>query len=185
MIIESLFSTLGPDEKPNFAPMGITWGEVDVIVRPFRDTATYRNLLATGYGVLSLTDDVLPFIQTSLYRIDLPYFPAHSVPGVVLQGACSWRELQVLPVGGTPERAEVRCRTVYEGRLREFLGFCRASAAVLEAAILATRLNAHTPEAVHEIMQHYAQIVEKTGGDNDQRAFQLVEQFIRSSLDHA
>lgn len=185
MIIESIFSTLGPDDQPNFAPMGITWGETSVVVRPFRDTATYRNLLATGYGVLSLTDDVLPFIQSSLYRVDLPYFPAHHVPGVVLQGACSWRELQVLSVAGSPERAEVHCQIVHEGRLREFLGFCRASAAVLEAAILATRLNAHTPEAVHEIMQHYAQIVEKTGGQNDHHAFQLVEQFIRSSLDHA
>lgn len=185
MIIESIFSTLGPDDQPNFASMGITWGMSELTVRPFRNTATYRNLLATGYGVLSLTDDVLPFIQSSLYRADLPHFPARHVPGVVLQGACSWRELQVLSVAGSSERAEVHCRIVHEEHLREFLGFCRASAAVLEAAILATRLNAHTPEAVHEIMQHYAQIVDKTGGDNDRRAFQLVEQFIRSSYDHA
>jgi hypothetical protein len=185
MIIESIFATLGPDEKPNFAPMGITWGEIELIVRPFRDTATYRNLLATGYGVLSLTDDVLPFIQTSLYHTELPHIPAQRVPGVVLQGACSWRELQVLSVGGSPERAEIRCQVVHEGRLRDFLGFCRASAAVLEAAILATRLDAHTPAAVQEIMRHYAQIVEKTGGDNDRQAFHLVEQFIRSRLDHA
>ena len=185
MIIESIFSTLGSDDQPNFAPMGIVWGETELIVRPFRDTTTYRNLLATGYGVLSLTDDILPFVQSSLYWADLPHFPAHNVPGVVLQGACSWRELQVLEVSGSPERAEVRCRVVHTGFLRDFLGFCRASAAVLEAAILATRLQAHTPEAVHEIMHHYAQIVEKTGGENDHRAFQLVEQFIRSSLDHA
>ncbi|HWQ82964.1 MAG TPA: DUF447 domain-containing protein [Anaerolineales bacterium] len=185
MIIESIFSTLGPGDQPNFAPMGITWGESVLTVRPFRATATYTNLLATGCGVLSLTDDVLPFVQSSLYRVDLPHFPAHSIPGVILQGACSWRELQVLSVGGTPERAEIRCQVVHTGHQREFLGFCRASVAVLEAAILATRLQAHTPAAVQEIMRHYAQIVEKTGGDNDRRAFHLVEQFIASSLDHA
>jgi hypothetical protein len=185
MIIESIFSTLGSDSQPNFAPMGITWGESELTVRPFRDTATYRNLLATGYGVLSLTDDVLPFVQTSLYRADLPHFPAHQVPGVVLQGACSWRELQLISVAGSPERAEIRCRVIHTGQLREFLGFCRASVAVLEAAILATRLPAQTPAAVYEIMRHYAQIVAKTGSDNDRQAFQLVEQFIGSHLDHA
>lgn len=185
MIIESIFSTLGSDGQPNFAPMGITWGESELIVRPFRETATYRNLLATGYGVLSLTDDVLPFVQTSLYRADLPHFPAQTVPGVVLQGACSWRELQVLEVSGSPERAEIRCQVVHTGHNREFLGYCRASVAVLEAAILATRLHAQTPAAVYEIMRHYAQIVAKTGGDNDRQAFQLVEQFIGSHLDHA
>lgn len=185
MIIESIFSTLGPDDQPNFAPMGITWGESELTVRPFRDTATFRNLLATGYGVLSLTDNVLSFVQSSLYRADFPHFPAHTVPGAVLQGACSWRELQVLEVAGSPERAEIRCRVVHTGHLREFLGFCRASTAVLEAAILATRLHSQTPAAVHEIMRHYAQIIAKTGGDNDRRAFQLVEQFIGSHLDHA
>lgn len=185
MIIETIFSTLGPDEKPNFAPMGITWGKTELVVRPFRDTATYRNLLAAGYGVLSLTDDVLPFIQSSLYRTELPHFPAHRVPGVVLQGACSWRELKVLSVGGTPERAEVICQVVHDGRMRDFLGFCRASAAVLEAAILATRLDAYSAASVQEIMRHYAQIVDKTGGENDRHAFQLVEQFIRSRLDYA
>src|SRR5512137_2006080 len=78
------------------------------------------NILATGYGVATLTDDVLAFVQSGLYDAALPHFPASTVPGVVFQEACSWRELAVITVSGTAERAEVRCRVVGKGWRRDF-----------------------------------------------------------------
>ena len=62
MIIETIFSTVDERGQPNFAPMGVVWGEEELAVRPFRQTQTCRNLLATGYGVVNLTDDVLAFV---------------------------------------------------------------------------------------------------------------------------
>jgi hypothetical protein len=91
MIVECIFSTLNSAGEPNFAPMGLVWGDREITVRPFLQTSTYQNLQATGYGVASLTDDVQAFIKTSLHREALPHFAAKVVPGVVHQGACSWR----------------------------------------------------------------------------------------------
>jgi len=180
MIIEAIFSTLNADGQPNFAPMGVVWGEEHIIVRPFRQTQTFENLNTSGYGVVSLTDNVRAFVQSGLYHVVLPHFAASQVPGVVYQEACAWRELQVISQGGDEQRAEVHCRVVEKGRRRDFLGFCRAHSAVLEAAILATRLHLYDADWIASMLDHYETIVEKTGGDNERLAFQEVRAFIRS-----
>ena len=182
MIIETIFSTVDEMGQPNFAPMGIIWGEDELIVRPFRQSRTCHNLLASGYGVANLTDDVLAFVQSGLYDAVLPWFPASSVPGVVFQEACSWRELEVIAATGTPDRAEVRCRVVGKGWRRDFLGFNRARSAVIEAAILATRLHLHDPVTVAEALDRYEVIVKKTGDEVEKTAFECVCEFVRRWL---
>ena len=179
MIIETIFSTVNETGQPNFAPMGIVWGEEELTVRPFRQSHTCHNLLTTGYGVANLTDDVLAFVQSGLYDAALPHFPASTVPGVVFQEACSWRELAVSAVTGTAERAEVRCRVVSKGWRRDFLGFNRARSAIIEATILATRLHLHDPVMVAEALDRYEVIVEKTGDEVEKTAFEQIREFVR------
>ena len=101
------------------------------------------------------------------------------VPGAVFQGTCSWQELKVISQAGTDERAEFRCRVAYAGRQRDFLGFRRGSNAVLEAAILATRLRLLSPDGVNQTLIRYGEVVEKTGDENDQQAFQLIRDYVR------
>jgi uncharacterized protein len=178
MIIETIFSTLDENGKPNFAPMGILWGEDSVIVRPFRTSQTCRNLLASGHGVANLSDDVLAFVQCALYDEILPSFPAVAMPGAVFQDACSWLELAVVAGGGSEERAEFRCRVLHRGRRKDFLGFCRAKNAVIEAAIIATRLAFHDRNRIVDILNQYMKVVEKTGSEIEKQAFQLVCEYV-------
>ncbi len=179
MIVETIFSTLDGFGRPNFAPMGIVWGDEFLVVRPFRNTVTCRNLLSTGYGVANLADDVLAYVNCALYDAVLPHFPAKAGPGVVFEGTCSWREMTLVSSAGNEARAELRCRVVYTGRQRDFLGFRRASNAVLEAAILATRLNLYEPTVIAETLDHYGEIVEKTGNDIEKEAFQRVRAYVQ------
>jgi hypothetical protein len=179
MIIETIFSTVNEIGQPNFAPMGVVWGEEELTVRPFKQSRTCHNLITTGYGVANLTDDVLAFVQSGLYDAALPHFPASAVPGVVFQDACSWRELTVIAVSGTAERAEVRCRVAGKGWQRDFLGFSRARSAIIEATILATRLHLHEPITVTEALDRYEIIVEKTGDEAEKTAFERIREFVR------
>ena len=39
--------------------MGVVWGEEEIVVKPYRETTTFRNLLETGEAVVNLVDDVL------------------------------------------------------------------------------------------------------------------------------
>jgi uncharacterized protein len=178
MIIETIFSTIDGTGLPNFAPMGLLWGGEYITVRPYRSSHTYQNLISSGYGVANLTDDVLAYVQCGLYEAVLPNFPAKAMPGIVFQGTCSWRELEVISCEGFQERAEVHCRILHEGRQKEFLGFCRAGNAVLEAIILATRVRFYDPSVVAEKLISYQEIVQKTGDANEKRAFQLVHDYI-------
>jgi len=178
MILETIFSTLDENGKPNFAPMGIVWGDDSVIVRPFRTSQTCRNLLSCGHGVANLSDNVLAFVQCALYDEILPSFPAVKVPGVIFQDACSWLELAVVAIGGSEERAEFRCQVLHRGRQKDFLGFCRARNAVVEAAIMATRLRLHDRNRVVNFLNQYMNVVDKTGSEIEKQAFQLVCKYV-------
>ena len=179
MIIETIFSTLDRNAKPNYAPMGLMWGEEIVIVRPYRNTQTSRNLISSACGVASISDNALAYVQSGLYNIVLPGFPAIKIPGVVFQDACSWLELAVISESGSEDRAEFQCRIVHRDRRKDFLGFCRAGNAVIEAAILATRMDFYDRKEIAESLKHYASIVEKTAGPNEKQAFQMVCDYIR------
>jgi uncharacterized protein len=178
MIVETIFSTVDEAGNPNFAPMGIGWEDEFAIVRPFRNTQTCRNLLSTGCGVANLADDVLAYVQCALYDAVLPHFPAKTVRGVIFKEACSWRELMLESQSGTEDRAEFCCRVLHSGRQKDFLGFRRASNAVIEATIMATRLQLLDPHAGREWLAHFAKIVDKTGDVAERQAFQLVHDYI-------
>jgi len=177
--IEVIFSTLDEDGRPNFAPMGVTWGEKELIVRPFSNTDTYSNLMATSCGVANVTDNVLLFAQSALSEPILPHFDARQVRSIVLKDASYWREVIVTKVGGDDMQAEICCRVVGQGWQRDFLGFNRAKNAVVEAAILATRLHLHDQTKVRAAYRRYQGIVDKIGGDQEREAMRYLRDYVR------
>ncbi len=176
MIVETIFSTLDEDGRPNFAPMGLTWEEMKV--HPFRNTSTYKNLISLGQGVANVTDNVLLFARSAISHCDFPHFPARKVRGVVLEDVCYWRELEVSTVEEDEERAEMSCRVVAEGRKRDFLGFNRGKNAVIEAAILATRLKLHDWDEVRSAFRRWDEIVARTGEKEEEEAMQLLRKYV-------
>src|ERR671929_2030010 len=132
-ILETVVTTINPDGSVNCAAMGVEWGDQRIVIKPFRGTRTLRNLRATEVAVVNLTDDILLFSQAALDDPQPPTRPAASVEGAVLDDACSWREVRVEAIDDGEPRARVSTRVVDRGTGREFLGFNRASHAVLEA----------------------------------------------------
>ena len=115
MIIESIITTMDADGAVNFAPMGVEWGEETIVVKPFLETTTFRNLRDTGAAVVNLTDDVLLFAQAAIPNPQYPAVPATHVRGVVLEAACSWRELAVQSIDATPPRSRIETTVVHRG----------------------------------------------------------------------
>src|SRR2546425_4694257 len=70
------------------------------------------------------------FAQGAIANVQFPAVPATVVRGVVLEAACSWREVEVRTLDATPPRARIVTRVVHRGMRREFLGFNRARHAV-------------------------------------------------------
>lgn len=182
MIIESILTTLDEQGRVNIAPMGVDWGDDILVIKPFLETTTFRNVSATRAAVVNLTDDVLIFARTAIGTATFPTHPAAHVKGLVLDAACSWREIEVTSVDATPPRSRIETRVVHHGTQREFLGFNRARNAVLEAAILSTRTHLLPADEILGDFQRLQVIVNKTAGPREHEAMALLTDFVREKL---
>lgn len=182
MILEGIVTTLNRAGEVNVAPMGpivdesLTW----LRLRPFQTSTTYRNLVEHPFGVFHVVDDVLLLAKAAIGQLDEQpeTFPATKVSGRVLSSACRWYEFEVESLDATHERTEIRARVVHVGRLRDFLGFNRAKHAVLEAAILATRLHLLPRDELDRQFAALRSPVEKTAGPQELAAFELLCNYV-------
>ena len=181
MIVEVIVTTVADDGAVNCAPMGVEWGEGQIVLKPFLETTTYRNVVATGAAVVNLTDDVRVFARAAIGNPAYPTVPAAAVRGVVLADCCSWRELQVRSIDSAPPRSRIDMTEVHRGTRREFIGFNRARHAVLEAAIYATRLHLLPRSFVDEEFARLQTIVDKTAGPAEFEAMALLAEHVRST----
>jgi uncharacterized protein len=181
VIIETIITTRAKDGVVNCAPMGVEWGDDTIVLKPFLETATYRNVTATGVAVVNLTDDVRVFARAAISNPAYETVPAAVVDGVVLADCCSWRELKVVSIDSNPPRSRIETAVVHRGARREFIGFNRACHAVLEAAIYATRLHILPRAFIESEMERLQVIVDKTAGPRELEAMALLAGFIRSA----
>jgi hypothetical protein len=159
----------------------VEWGEEIIIIKPFKETTTYRNLLVNEAAVVNLTDNVLLFAQSAIASPVFPTRPAEVVAGVVLQDVCSWREVRVEAIDSREPRARITTRVVQRGFAREFLGFNRARHAVLEAAILATRTHILSRDYLLAEFERLQIIVDKTAGAPEFEAMRLLSDYVQGN----
>jgi uncharacterized protein len=182
MIVETVTTTLNPDGTVNCAAMGVEWGEEAIVIKPYRGTRTLRNLRATGAAVVNLTDDILLFAEAALGDPRPPTRSAAAVDGAVLAVACSWREVSVEAIDVSGPRARVVARVVGRGRGREFVGFNRASHAVLEASILASRARRLPAAEIRAELARLEVVVGKTAGPRERAAMDSVLAHVRAAV---
>jgi hypothetical protein len=104
------------------------------------------------------------------------------VRGVVLEAACSWRELEVRHIDATPPRSRIDTAVVHHGAIREFIGFNRARNAVLETAIVATRTHLISAAEIRADVARLQVIVDKTAGPRELEAMALLVDHIENKL---
>ena len=185
MILEGLVTTTGADGGPHLAPMGprVTDDFSRFLLRPFPTSQTYKNLLAHGEGVLHVTDDARLVARAAVGAVTpLPEVrPATRVKGFILADCCRAFEFVVRSVDTSVDRAKIECAVVHEHHVRAFFGFNRAKHAVIEAAILATRLHLIPHADVAAEYQKLRVIVDKTGGPAEFEAMDFLEHHLRAA----
>ncbi len=171
MIYETIVTTTNADGGARIAPFGIREQDGNVIISPFRPSASLENLLRSGHAVINATDDVRIFAGSLTGRHDWPLRRADRVDGWVLQAALAHRELELLNVRDDDLRPELTFRVVHEVIHAPFRGFNRAQAAVLEAAVLVSRLHMLSPEKIESETRYLVIAIEKTAGEHEQQAW--------------
>ncbi|MER3414700.1 MAG: DUF447 domain-containing protein [Gemmataceae bacterium] len=182
MIIEGLLTTVDANGALHLAPMGPRCDEPlhRLILRPFCTSQSFLNLQRSRQGVFHVTDDVLLLAEATIHRLSQPprVAPANHVDGYILLDACRYYELRVTAIHQDGPRADIETQVVGWGRLRDFAGLCRAKHAVVEAAILASRVHLLQPDEIVSLLRILAPLVEKTGGPAEFKAFALLCQYM-------
>ena len=170
-IWEVIVTTVSPTGAVHIAPMGIREDANLILLQPFRPSKTLDNVLAGGCAVVNYSDDVRVFAGCLTGRRKWATVPADVVPGYRLETALAHRELELERSEDDTVRPRLWCRSVAFQSHAPFRGFNRAQAAVLEAAILVSRLDMLPREKVEAEVQYLSIGISKTAGPGELEAW--------------
>lgn len=187
MILESILTTIGQDGRVNLAPMGpmltnpaamsVHDDDPGFILRPYEGSTTLKNLLATRRATIHVCDDVELFARAAigeLHDVESRVSQTSDQQYAVLHQCHRWFQVTIDSVVETPPRYEMTCGLNASAIVNPFFGFNRAKHAVIEAAILATRVHLLEPNEIRSQLAVLKSPAEKTAGPSEQAAFDLL-----------
>ncbi|MGF6879994.1 DUF447 domain-containing protein [Paraburkholderia sp. MM5477-R1] len=189
MIHETIVTTAACDGRPHIAPMGARHEGERIILAPFRPSVTLDNVIATRAAVLNFTIDVRIFAGCVTHcATDWPTVAASRVPSVRLAESLAHAELELDELRDDAERPVLVMKCVHRENHAPFAGFNRAQSAVVEGAILVSRLFMLPADKVDREMAYLQIAIDKTAGDNERTAWSWLVAAIaryRASLEDA
>jgi hypothetical protein len=170
-IRETILTTADRRGKVHIAPIGIIAEKAGWVIAPFRPSVTLDNLAEVPFAVANYTDDVRIFAGCLTGRRDWPTVPVQGCPVPRIEAALAHSVLEVVSVADDGVRPRHFCRIVSEETHAPFTGFNRASAAVLELAILVSRLGMLPREKIEAEIAYLSIAIEKTAGPAEKEAW--------------
>lgn len=172
MIYETIITTVDAADQAHVAPFGIQKQGDLIVISPYRPSTTLDNILATKTAVMNLTDDVRVFAGAVAKVQSYELTRATQVQGYRLLNTLSHQELTLVDVLDDAQRPQLFMQVVHQEMHHPFAGFNRAQAAVIELAVLATRLQ-RLPQDKIQTERHYLEIaMDKTAGPREWEAWQ-------------
>jgi uncharacterized protein len=172
MIQEIIVTTENDDGTTHIAPMGIRDENGLIMIAPFKPSATLANIQRNKTAVVNRIDDVRIFAGCLTGRKDWPLVPTTKIKGKRLEAALSHVELELDSFEDDELRPRFYLKPVAEITHSAFKGFNRAQSAVLEAAILVSRLHMLPEEKVDQELEYLTIAIDKTAGENEKIAWQ-------------
>ena len=185
LILESIVTTRNPDGSAHIAPLGV-WSDAAArpVLAPFRPSATLDNLLREKIAVINRTDDVRIFAGCLTGRRDWPTVASEKVAVARLGDALSHREVEIVEVEDDDLRPRLHCKVVHEATHAPFAGFNRAQAAVVELAILVSRLDMLESDKIKRELNYLQIAIDKTAGAHELEAWEWLLEKIRQHPTH-
>lgn len=171
MIFETIISTVNTSGEAHVTPFGIRIQDGYVVISPYKPSTTLRNILTTEYAVLNLCDDVRVFAGALTGRQPWQLLQADKVPGVRLADALVHKELRLVKVLDDLVRPQLFLEVLEERQHKPFQGFNRAQAAVIELAVLVSRLKRLPMDKIRQEMTYLQIAIDKTAGDRELEAW--------------
>lgn len=170
-IFETVVTTVSTSGIPHIAPMGVRYQRGLVVLMPFKPSTTLDNIVATRHAVLNLVTDTRVFAGCVTGRRDWPTLPAQKVAGVHLANALNHVELVLDEHADETQRPLLRMKRVHEAAHAPFIGMNRAQAAVVEGAVLVSRLGMLPQRKIDAEMAYLQIAIDKTAGPEEHEAW--------------
>ena len=171
-IRESIVTTRNADGSAHVAPLGVIVERPHLVIAPFHPSTTLENLRRHPFACVNYATDVRVFAGcVSRRRRDWPVVAAERTRGWRLACALSHEEVEVAAVIEDSERPRFRCISVHRATHAPFEGFNRAQAAVIEAAILVSRLHMLPAAKVETELAYLRIAIDKTAGEEEREAW--------------
>jgi uncharacterized protein len=176
MIREVIVTTIDRSGVAHLAPLGLIEDGDGWIIAPFLPSVTHDNLLESSVAVANYTDDARIFAGLITGRRDWPRVPATKIPVPRLASALAHAELKVTHFKADAERPRFHCKILHQEQHAPFEGFNRAANAVLECAILLTRLHMLPRDKIDGEIAYLTIAIEKTAGPREKEAWSWLMQ---------
>ena len=171
MIFETIIVSTDIDGAAHVTPFGVKHEDELVVISPFKPSRTLSNILVTKSATVNLTDDVRVFAGALTKRQAWTLLPANKVSGFRLEGCLNHMELSLVDVREDAERPQLVMQPVETQHHAAFKGFNRAQAAVIELAVLASRLRMLPQEKVKSELNYLQIAIDKTAGERELEAW--------------
>lgn len=172
LIYETIVISTDAQGCAHIAPFGIRECDGLIVISPFRPSTSLDNLLTQKTATLNLTDDVRVFAGALTNRRDWATEPAEHIGGFKLECALAHKELELDHVVDDAQRPQLYFKVVHEAQHSAFKGFNRAQAAVIELAVLVSRLHMLPSEKIDNEMAYLKIAIDKTAGERELQAWQ-------------
>ena len=187
-IFETVVTTCSPAGVVHIAPMGVRYVGEFVVLKPFRPSTTLDNIQASGTAVLNLLTDVRVFAGCVTGRRAWPTLVA-GLPGearsVRLANALEHVVLVLQDTDDDAQRPTLRLARRRTQHHAAFPGFNRAQAAVIEGAVLVSRLHMLAPEKVDPEMAYLQIAIDKTAGPAELEAWRWLQEAVATRREPA
>jgi uncharacterized protein len=176
MIFETIITSVDLAGKPHVTPFGVRHENENIIISPYKPSTTLENILATKCATMNLTDDVRVFAGAVCKKHNLPPLQTISLQNNIHEGCrlancLAHVELVLLEVRDDATRPELIMKKVAEFNHKPFAGFNRAQAAVIELAVLVSRLHMLPREKIQTELQYLQIAIDKTAGERELEAW--------------
>lgn len=187
LILETIVTTVSPEGALHLVPFGLIREdgapeEQAYVLAPFRPSPTIENLTASPFFAASSPRDIRVIAGAVTGRRDWPTEPCAAIPGRRLADSFGHAEFEVVSVDDDAQRPRYRTRIRHLAAHAPFIGYNRAQAAVLEAAVLSTRLHMLEPEKILNEMTYLAIAIAKTAGPREREAWDWIEDKVAAAL---
>ena len=182
MIIETIISTIDKNGKVNFAPFGIKKEKKKIFISPYIPSKTLDNLKLTKCAVINYTNDSRFFVNCIVGEKNFEKKKCKMIKNFFLDKCQSYDEVLVEEIIDHEERPTFVCKVIYSANRERFDGHNRAKSSLIEACILASRVNLIENEKIINELDYLSISIDKTAGDEEKKSWAKIYKYIKNKM---